>query len=442
MRPRPHICAGCDTMVALAPATAAGITLFAKNSDRPALEPQPLRQFAAERHAPGSTVHTQYLEIPQAERTAAMIGSQPHWLWGFEHGMNEHRVAIGNESVFTREHLGERGLLGMDLVRLGLERARTAEEALAVITGLMEEHGQGGAGYVDLDFRYNNSFLIGDPDAAWILETSDRRWAARPAGEVDSISNHVSITDDWERTSADLVAFAQTNGWDGGNGKFNFQAAYRDSESVPPIISEGRLRQSRALLGDMRSHVTPARLRTVLRDHYDGSLVYRGGEPSEETYFSLCMHADPVGTTTASMIAQLPADPARIPVYWASLATPCTSVFMPLFLDGTIPPALARAAAEPTADSPWWQCKAIQDACAPDFPALTPKVQAIFHAWEAEMDPRVDAVRVEAEAHRAAGRSDAARDLLTAFMDDAYLQVEALRREALGAVGGAGGKAA
>jgi len=37
----------------------------------------------------------------------------------------------------------ENGLLGMDLLRLGLERGKTAQEAVNVITSLLEEHGQG-----------------------------------------------------------------------------------------------------------------------------------------------------------------------------------------------------------------------------------------------------------------------------------------------------------
>ena len=67
-------------------------------------------------------VRCQYLEVPQVAETHAVIGSQPHWLWGLEHGVNTHRVAIGNETVFARESLPAIGLTGMDLVRLGLER--------------------------------------------------------------------------------------------------------------------------------------------------------------------------------------------------------------------------------------------------------------------------------------------------------------------------------
>jgi hypothetical protein len=125
----------CDTLVALSPASADGVTLFANNSDRPPREAKRLVQQPRAVHPAGGRVRCQYVEIPQVAETAAWIGSQPHWLWGVEHGVNEHRVAIGNETVFAREAPGETGLLGMDLVRLGLERARSADEALAAASG-------------------------------------------------------------------------------------------------------------------------------------------------------------------------------------------------------------------------------------------------------------------------------------------------------------------
>ena len=49
--------------------------------------------------------------------------------------MNENGVAIGNHTIYTRDPVPKTGLLGMDLVRLGLERARTAESAAEIIIG-------------------------------------------------------------------------------------------------------------------------------------------------------------------------------------------------------------------------------------------------------------------------------------------------------------------
>ena len=56
----------CDSLVALGDATADGAVLFAKNSDRPAAEPQPLLQRPAQRHAAGATLRCTYVAIPQA----------------------------------------------------------------------------------------------------------------------------------------------------------------------------------------------------------------------------------------------------------------------------------------------------------------------------------------------------------------------------------------
>src|SRR5215475_9114420 len=218
---------GCDTLVALGVATLEGSTLFAKNSDRPPRECQRVVRLAAARHGRGARVRCQYLEIEQAPETAAVLGTQPWWLWGLEQGVNEHRVAIGNETVFAREPLGGSGLLGMDLVRLGLERARSAIEALEVVTALLETHGQGGSGHFQLDWPYHNAFLIADPSEAWILETSDRRWAARRVEAVGNVSNGLALRRNWERASSDVTTFAvEREWWAADRGRVDFAAAH------------------------------------------------------------------------------------------------------------------------------------------------------------------------------------------------------------------------
>src|SRR5947209_4629166 len=104
---------GCDTLVATGAATADGSVLFAKNSDRHADECQHLRSYPARDWEDGAPLRCQYLAIPQARRTHAVLGGQPFWLWGFEQGVNEHGVAIGNEAIWTRAPRAETGLLGM-----------------------------------------------------------------------------------------------------------------------------------------------------------------------------------------------------------------------------------------------------------------------------------------------------------------------------------------
>ena len=135
----------CDTWVALKDATADGSIILAKNSDRPIMEAQPLVHFPRAKHPPGSDVKCTYIEIPQVSETNELILSKIWWAFGGEHGMNEHGVAIGNEAVWSKEpYQWNDGLLGMDLLRLGLERGKTAYEAMHVMTSLLEKYGQSG----------------------------------------------------------------------------------------------------------------------------------------------------------------------------------------------------------------------------------------------------------------------------------------------------------
>lgn len=406
--------AGCDTFVALAAATRDGVTLFAKNSDRPPRECQRIVQLPRRRHAAGASVRCQYLTIPQVRETVAVVGSQPWWLWGFEHGVNEHGVAIGNETVFARESLGPSGLLGMDLVRLGLERSRTADEALEVMTALLERHGQGGSGHAHLEWPYHNGFLVADPRGGWILETSDRHWVARRVQEVDHISNGLSVGTEWERGSPDVTEFAVAQGWwDAGAGRVDFTAAYAETAGVPPNLCERRRARAAALLEAARGTLNARALKTILRDHHEDGAVRRPRAFDDPDFFTLCMHSDPLDNTTASMVAPLYAD-GRPAAVWVSLGSPCVGAFVPVYLAGRLPPALAVGGAEPDATSPWWRARALLERVQDDLPRWTPFLRERFDALEAALEE--EAAAVEAEAFR---EPDRAADVLTRFMDDA-----------------------
>jgi secernin len=403
--------------VVLAPMTRAGVTMLAKNSDRPPLECQPLFHSPRRRHREGATVHCQYLEIPQAPETAAVIGSRPFWLFGFEHGLNEHGVAIGNEAILTREELPATGLLGMDLVRLGLERGRTARHATEIIGALLERHGQGGSAAYDFDFRYSGSFIIADHAEAYVLESSGHQWCARKVDGRACISNRLTNTG-YDFGSGDVESYARERGWLGSGASFDFSRAYAIADLDDPLSARERLARSRELVsrGGKR---TRREMFAMLRDHYErGEMPIITAPAGAPRSFSLCMHN--VSATTASMVAELPAPGSgAIPMAWCAFAAPCTSIFMPLFPDAALAPILAAGAANPSADSPWWRMKKIQQIVERDPERLAPIVWQHFRPLENAMLERAGEV-----SRRAAALSGAQRaELLGKFMAQNVVRV-------------------
>jgi len=421
----------CDSLVAVGAEAADGSTLFAKNSDRKAGECQPFVQFPETMHPPRSVLRCTYVEIPQVAETYRVMGHSPWWTWGFEHGVNEHGLAIGNQAVFSKEPIEERpGLIGMDLVRLGLERGRDAREALEVIAALIETHGQGGPALAPGGAGYHNAFLLADPREAWLLETSNRRWAARRV-RLGSASNHLCLGSDWEIGSRDLETFARSEGWWRGAGRIDVAAAYRNP-NVPPRISEGRRRRSDALLRAGRGRHDLESMQRILRDHLDGGIAWQPGPtPADERYFTLCAHSEPVHWTTASLLAPLPAERGAPWPVWISFGTPCTGIFLPVYLDGVIPAALARGGESPEADSAWWVMKGLQDAASADPVRHTPVLR---EGW-LDLEERIEAERLRAEtaARRAAVAGDRDRaalivtELMVSSVEQALKRAEALR---------------
>jgi secernin len=349
----------CDTLCVR---TADGM-VFAKNSDRHPDEPQVIETF--DRRPPGPTLATQYLTIADVG-ASAFTGSRPTWLWGVEHGVNEHGVAIGNEKIWTIDRPQDLppALLGMDLVRLGLERAKTADDALIVITGLLEQHGQGGSGEPHANEPYFSSFLVVDNAAAWIIETSNRTWAARRVDQGGcAISNRVSLTDNWTLASKNVTAGTSFD-------------TYRLT-AVPTAVADHRL----AVTANASQHArTIADVAAVLRSH--GTHPGPPPEPGEDwNGFTVCMHrGDLHAQTTASMITSLPDDaPVRI---WACLGNPCCGVYVPGF-----PPALAPELSDP---EQWQRFARLRDRVEAD-PGTLPMIRAVLDPVEAELWAGADA---------------------------------------------------
>ncbi|MDG1583248.1 C69 family dipeptidase [Pseudomonas sp. GOM6] len=341
----------CDTLVL----RQSGQTWFAKNSDREAAEPQRLLRLDEVRGDRSAELQATYLRIPQTADRYGLVLSQPSWIWGGEMGVNQHGVAIGNEAVFTRlTRKRGQALLGMDLLRLGLERGATAREALQVIVEHLERHGQGGpAGYRDKGFRYDNSFLIADAGEAWVLETAGQLWAAKRV-ERWAISNALTLGHEFDLCSADLPGQARKLGcWD-GRGDFHFARAF-DTRLLPWI---GGAHRRRALNQDFLA-ACPAQpgwreLTAALRSH--GA---RGDDLHGHDNRQVCLHAGAFwrpSQTTASLIARLQGAATQIAV--TATSAPCLSLFQPLDLTPASGAGLLSVAGQSVEQSLWWRFEA------------------------------------------------------------------------------------
>lgn len=325
----------CDTLCLLRE----NGSIFAKNSDRPVSELQLLRSYPA--RPAGGVVDTQYLTIDDTGAVPVVV-SQPTWLWGAEHGVNAFHVAIGNEKVYgaTDPYAAPPGLIGMDLVRLGLERGRTAQQAIDVMTALLERYGQGGVADQTTKEPYWSSFLVVDPSGAWVLETCARTWAAkRVSGAGAAISNRITIGKDWDRASVDVAHGSDFDVW--------------RSADAPTGHADKRLEASNAFLRSAAGRHTgrpgqPALAVSHLRDHGSGPWGVPGhpGEVSDPptvlladgTGVTICMHVRGFQATTSSMVAELSEDLDRPARAWAAVGSPCASVYVPF----VVPPASHR----------------------------------------------------------------------------------------------------
>jgi hypothetical protein len=277
----------CDLLVALPPATG-GATLFAKNSDRPPHERQVL-EWLPPRVDTEPTRATHVEVAPHPSPTFGVLGSRPEWGWGLEHGVNEAGVAMGNATIYTQ--LDPRplpdALTGMDLVRLALERAPTAADAVDLVERFLGTVGQGGSGHAGERRPYWSSFLVADRGRAFVIETSGNELAVEPVDEVRATSNRTTISsfDRDHRHPGQPVERLVDPRW---------QASQRCLASRPVTV--------RALQEHLASHV--------------------GGDDG----WTVCMHVDTPDhqeATTAALVAELPVDGP--PIAHVTTGSPCTS---------------------------------------------------------------------------------------------------------------------
>mmetsp|Transcript_44520 Transcript_44520/g.93409 ORF Transcript_44520/g.93409 Transcript_44520/m.93409 type:complete len:426 (+) Transcript_44520:84-1361(+) len=241
----------CDTFVYIqAPSSKGPATLFGKNSDRPSAEHHEVVRIPHLRHKENEVVHCTYIGVPQASETLECVLSRPSWLWGCEMGANSAGVVGGNEAIHTLlsdELFGSTGpnksLLGMDLLRIALERGTSAKHAVEICIHFLEKYGQGGpCCKEDTDWSYENSFLFADANEAFVLETAGKShwaWERIGPGEHRNISNGISIRSNWGAVSNGIQSLCQENGWWDGTSKFDWKRCVGAGGSVDGLESCG-----------------------------------------------------------------------------------------------------------------------------------------------------------------------------------------------------------
>jgi dipeptidase len=320
----------CDSFIALPSVTKNNSLIFGKNSDREPNEAQAIVRFPRLKHNE-KILRCTYIDVPQVEETFEVILSKPFWMWGAEMGVNEYGVTIGNEAVFTKVKFQKtiKGLTGMDLLRLALERSKTAHEALICITDLLKTYGQDACGgYQNRDFFYHNSFIIADKKEAWVLETAGNEWVAKNIKHYGSISNGLTIGEDYDLISENAVDFAKEKGWY-KTGNFNFMKAYSD-----PLMSWAsgcKIRQKTSMQGANQEGFSIKSAIEILSSHHISEQKF---VPHKATTSDICMHTtgklNP-SHTVGSMIVEIRKD-KPLTIWLTGTSNPCLSIYKPFFL--------------------------------------------------------------------------------------------------------------
>ena len=163
--------------------------------------------------------------IPQPAHTYSVVGN-----------INEFQLAIGETTFGGREELGKQPGAIMDygsLIYVALQRAKTAREAIEVMTSLVRDFGYASSG---------ESFSIADPNEVWILEMIGKGegekgavWVAVkiPDGYISGHANQARITTFPLNDPAnciyapDVISFAKAKNWfNGKDTEFSFSDVY------------------------------------------------------------------------------------------------------------------------------------------------------------------------------------------------------------------------
>ena len=424
---------GCTNLLVTKGASADGSVMITYTCDGE-FHPQ-LRYIPAEDHEPGDVFAITSWQgktlgqIPEEKHTFAVYGL-----------MNEHQVAIGETTFDGRLELEDKeGLLHYwTLMRLALQRAKTAREAVQVITSLVAEHGYRSTG---------ESISIGDKNEAWILEIIGKGtgrkgavWVAVkvPDGMISAHANAARIgtfpLDDPENCiySEDVVSFAVEKGYyDPKSGKpFMFNQAYcpvtpqklrytetrvwslfrrsAPSQNFSPDFHRGVPGAERYPLWikpDTKLSLTD--VMALMRDHYEGTpydmTVGLDSGPFHTPNRWRPMNWNVEGqnddytwerpiSTQQTGFSHISQSRAYLPdsiggVYWYGLDDTYTTVYMPFYCQvNQVPNALSTGSlSQFSRDSAWWVFNYVANIANLKYSYMIKDIQKVQAALEGDL---------------------------------------------------------
>jgi len=314
---------GSDMLVALKEASANGNTLFAVNQYAASDTRRRVCRLPAQTVAPGEMIHTASFSVPQVRQTYAVLGVQPVGRSGLLHGVNENHVAIGVTDWKSRMHCGSADDAGPDLVRIALERGRSAHHAVDILTDLLEHLAQtreADAGLATQD----HIFLIADACESYVLETTGHYWALLECRHSRVVTDAAMIRQDWRRLAPGLADCVVERGWwkDDGN-KLDFVGCLANS-AVQSKNAQKRWGRASLALAQQQGAIDAHFLRRMLGDHYSTNRELISSSRTD------CL--------ANSFLVEL--NSADQPVLgWVAFGPPQVALFFPVPIVGEIPDA-------------------------------------------------------------------------------------------------------
>jgi secernin len=370
----------CDTLVALPAYTQGKSMLFAKSADCEVNEANAVVRIPRRKHVRGEAVRLTHLVIPQAEETYEVLLTKAFWTYGCEIGVNEYGLTMGEEAVFTTAMAEEKdGIIGPDLMRIGLERAKTCEEAIQVMTTLLEQYGQGGSAELKGNSHFDSSYLMADSEEAYVLETAGRQWAVKRVDKIASISNMLGIHADWD-TCSDSAGASKTD-WAGTHAL----------PEVPPTLgSPARQAITYDSLQSALGHITVRGIFETMRQHGSG---YHPA--TAEAHRNICVHAGPQGNRwwQADGVMVTEVGPHGVLAWVTATSGTCVSIFKPVFLGVDLPDLGPYPGETFDPRCLWWTHELLHRRAMADFDALVPEIRQDFDLLEESFLARAETVK-------------------------------------------------